>query len=198
MPPALDWKSVDHVVVLPLGSWKAAQAMLRARGEISGNRMAYGEGVLEIMSPSWNHEFIKKSIARLLEAWALTEGIPLTAAGSWTLSSASVEAMVEPDECYLVGPKANRTVPDLAIEVRWTGGGIEKLPLYAALGVKEVWVWERARINAHVLRNQLYVRSARSTLFQALNLSRLAKHATMDDQTRAIMSFLKKDASKKQ
>lgn len=189
--PSLDWETIDHVVALPLGSWRAARAMLKARGDRAGSRMAYSGGIFEIMSPSWNHEFIKKNIARLLEGWALLEGIDLQGAGSWTLESASEEVIVEPDECYLVGVRAGRRVPDLAIEVRWTGGGIEKLPIYAALGVKEVWVWERGAISAHVLRGDAFVRSARSTLLPTLDLSRLAKHASMEDQSKAVRAFLK-------
>lgn len=189
--PSLDWTTIDHVVAMPLGSWRAARAMLKARGDRSGSRMAYSGGVFEIMSPSWNHEFIKKNIARLLEGWALAEGVDLQGAGSWTLESAAEEVLVEPDECYLVGVRAGRKVPDLAIEVRWTGGGIEKLPIYAALGVKEVWVWDRGLISAHVLRGSTFVRSARSTLLPSLDLGRLAKHASMEDQSKAVRAFLK-------
>lgn len=189
--PSLDWRSIDHVVALPLGSWRAARAMLKARGDRSGSRMAYSGGIFEIMSPSWNHEFIKKNIARLLEGWALTEGVDLQGAGSWTLENASEEVIVEPDECYLVGVRAGRRVPDLAIEVRWTGGGIEKLPIYAALGVKEVWAWDRGVISAHALRGSTFVRSARSTLLPTLDLARLAKHASMEDQSKAVRAFLK-------
>lgn len=191
LPPMLDWRTIDHVVALPLGSWRAARAMLKARGDRSGSRMAYSRGVFEIRSPSRSHEFIKTNIARLLEGWALTEGIDLQGAGSWTLENASEEVIVEPDECYLVGVRAGRRVPDLAIEVRWTGGGIEKLPIYAALGVKEVWVWDRGMISAHVLRGSTFVRSARSTLLPTLDLARLAKHASMEDQSKAVRAFLK-------
>ncbi len=189
--PSVDWRSTDHVVAMPLGSWRAARAMYVARGDRSGSRMAYSEGVLEIMSPSWNHEFIKKNIARLLESWALKEDINLQGAGSWTLESSKSEVLVEPDECYLSGPRAGRSLPDLAIEVRWTGGGIEKLPIYAALGVKEVWVWDKGAISAHVLRGSTFVRSARSTLLPSLDLRRLAKHASMEDQSKAVRAFLK-------
>ncbi|MDP1826286.1 MAG: Uma2 family endonuclease [Archangium sp.] len=189
--PSLDWRTIDHVVAMPLGSWRAARAMLKARGDRSGSRMAYSGGVFEIMSPSWNHEFIKTNIARLLEGWALVHGVDLQGAGSWTLESATEEVIVEPDECYLVGVRAGRRVPDLAIEVRWTGGGIEKLPIYAALGVKEVWVWDRGVISAHVLRGSTFVRSARSTLLPSLELGRLAKHASMEDQSKAVRAFLK-------
>jgi Putative restriction endonuclease len=155
--PLVDWRAIDHVVVLPLGSWRSARAMVDARGDHSGSRMAYCAGVFEIMSPSWNHQFIKTNLARLLEGWALTEGIDLQGAGSWTVESPKTEVLVEPDECYLIGPRGARKLPDLAIEVRWTG----------------------------------FVRSARSALLPTVDLKRLAKHASMEDQSKAIRSFLK-------
>jgi hypothetical protein len=180
--PSVDWRTIDHVVALPLGSWRAARAMLKARGDRSGSRMAYSAGVFEIRSPSWSHEFIKKSARRR----GRPPGRGLVDAGD-----ATEEVLVEPDECYLVGVRAGRKVPDLAIEVRWTGGGIEKLPIYAALGVKEVWVWDRGAISAHVLRGATFVRSARSTLLPTLDLARLARHASMEDQSKAVRAFLK-------
>lgn len=73
----------------------------------------------------------------------------------------------------------------------WPPGGIEKLPIYAALGVKEVWVWDKGLISAHVLRGAGFVRAARSTLLPSLDLRRLAKHASMEDQSKAVRAFLK-------
>jgi hypothetical protein len=42
-----------------------------------------------------------------------------------------------------------------------------------------------------VLRGSTFVRSARSTLLPALDLGRLAKHASMEDQSKAVRAFLK-------
>ena len=64
-------------------------------------------------------------------------------------------AILEPDECYLIGDQA-RDTPDLAIEVVWTSGGIDKLEIYRRLGVREVWRWKDSRIEVYVLREQHY------------------------------------------
>lgn len=93
------------------------------------------------MSPSWNHEILKKFIARPLEAYAEERNLDLNGAGSWTLKNPEVERGAEPDECYTLGPK--KAVPDLAIEVAWTHGGLDKLDIYAELGVGEVWFWRK-------------------------------------------------------
>jgi Uma2 family endonuclease len=56
------------------------------------------------------------------------------------------------DECYIVGPDQNKEVPDLALEVVWTSGGLDKLEIYRRLGVGEVWIWKDGRITVHALR----------------------------------------------
>ena len=90
--------------------------------------------------------------------------------GGWTLKSAPREAGAEPDECYLVGPDQQRDTPDLAIEVIWTSGGLDKLEIYRRLGVGEVWIWKDGRITVHVLGASGYDRAEHSRLFPDLDL----------------------------
>ena len=52
---------------------------------------------------------------------------------------------VEPDECYVFGDAPDPERPDLAIEVVWTRGGIDKREIYRALGVRELWFWRRGQ-----------------------------------------------------
>jgi Uma2 family endonuclease len=70
---------------------------------------------------------------------------------------------VEPDECYLVGDQS-RDTPDLAIEVIWTSGGLDKLEIYRRLGVGEVWIWKEEKIQMHVLRGEEYQLTEKSRL----------------------------------
>ncbi|HEV3191373.1 MAG TPA: Uma2 family endonuclease [Polyangiaceae bacterium] len=79
----------------------------------------------------------------------------------------------EPGECYEVnGPKE---FPDLAIEVVWTSGGIDKLEIYRAFGVREVWIWRDARIEVHALRGSAYERVVKSEVFADLDLAVVAR-----------------------
>ncbi len=116
--------------------------LLRVRELIDspGIRMAFFDGVLEIMSPSRRHEVYKTQIARLLETYALERDVRLYGYGSTTFRSAPRETGLEPDECYVVGRQMDE-YPDLAIEVALTSGGLPKLPLYERLQVREVWFW---------------------------------------------------------
>lgn len=118
--------------------------------------MCYLAGELELMSPSRNHERIKAMFGRLLWVWAEERGVALNAYGSWTLKSEPDARGAEPDDCYVVGDR-DAEVPDLAIEVVWTSGGLDKLAVYAPLGVREVWTWSEGRLAVHVLRAGRYV-----------------------------------------
>src|SRR5262245_22136591 len=118
--------------------WSHFEVELALRGDRSSPRMAYLQGALEIMSPSKAHERIKSYIGMLVEAYALEAGLDLSPYGGWTLKNAPAEAGLEPDECYIVGSDQDKPAPDLAIEVVWTSGGINKLEIYRRLGVQEV------------------------------------------------------------
>jgi Uma2 family endonuclease len=93
-------RSVDQRVFLHNVSWSDYEALLAMRGDTAGVRVAYLEGTLELMTPSQDHEIVKKKLARLLEAYAEELGIELEGYGSWTLKREDQERGLEPDECY--------------------------------------------------------------------------------------------------
>lgn len=103
------------------------------------------------MSPSRGHEWTRKTLARLLEAWAEERGIGLEGIGSWTLKSPCRKRCAEPDAFYEVG-ETPKDRPDVAIEVAWTHGGLDKLEVYRGLRVREVWLSEDGAIHIHSLR----------------------------------------------
>ncbi|MGH7193405.1 MAG: Uma2 family endonuclease, partial [Candidatus Saccharimonadales bacterium] len=47
--------------------------------------------------------------------------------------------------------------PDLALEVVVSHGDVNKMTIYAALGVPEVWYWEDGELQAFELENGRYV-----------------------------------------
>src|SRR5690606_1601328 len=98
------------------------------------------------------------------------------------LEEKTVEKALEPDECYVFGPATASmlskdgapTRPDLAIEVVWTSGGIGKLDIYRALGVREVWFWRKGVITPRVLRGDDYVDVDASEVLPGIDLALLA------------------------
>lgn len=181
--------TADQRIVMHCVPWSHFEAQLALRGDAPVPRMAYLEGVLELMSPSKDHERIKSYIGRLLEAYALERDIDLSPYGAWTLKVAPKEAGLEPDECYILGTDQSKDVPDLAIEVAWTGGGIDKLEIYRRLGVREVWFWKDERIEIHVLRGERYEQVARSRLLPELDVAGLTAHLEHPTALRAVKAF---------
>jgi len=90
---------------------------LRDALDDTGIRMTYLEGSLELMSPSERHEEEKTIIARLLETWAVERAIDLRGFGNTTFRREAERRGLEPDECYVIGPKQEGTAPQIAIEV---------------------------------------------------------------------------------
>lgn len=182
----------DQRVFLHGVSWEEFEQILAIAGETRGLRMTYLEGELELMSPSHFHEGLKKTIGRLVEIWAIDHDLELQGYGSWTLKKKVKKCAAEPDECYILGmPKGEMVRPDLAIEVEWTTGGIEKLEVYRRLQVREVWIWEDGRLNLFLLRGDEYVRILKSRLLPDLDMKELARCASIENQTAAIRAFRK-------
>ena len=180
--------TADQRVVTYAVPWDHYEAQLAMRGNRSVPRMAYLEGALELMSPSKDHERIKSYIGRLIEAYALERGVDLSPYGAWTLKSAPENSGLEPDECYLVGDQ-NKDTPDLAIEVVWTSGGIDKLEIYRRLAVREVWIWQDSQIEVHVLRQQRYELVEKSALFPDLDVPLLASFLDRPTALQAVKAF---------
>jgi len=187
-PPIAAETSHDQRIVLHGVSWSQYEMLLAIRGDGAGVRMTYLEGELELMSPSVDHEGIKTTIGRLVEAYAEELGLSLNGYGSWTVRSAPRERGIEPDECYVLGTHRSET-PDLAIEVIWSSWCIDKLEVYRGLGVREVWLWREGRIEVLALKDEHYARIQRSELLPGLDLERLAGHAQEPDQTQAVRAF---------
>lgn len=163
---------------------------VRLRDELDtpGLRMTFCEGTLELMSPSIDHEAAKKSIARLIEIFALERDVPLYGYGSTTFRREARARGLEPDECYCVGGTL-KEFPDIAIEVVLTSGGIDKLAVYSGLGVREVWFWERDAFQIHALRGEEYEPIAASELIPDLDFAALARFVRWPDQHEAVKAF---------
>jgi Uma2 family endonuclease len=177
-------------VVLEDVSWDAYEGLLRVLGDDHPSlRLTYLEGRLEIMTTSRRHERIKKLLARLLELWALERNMRFEGYGGATFKNKQAERGLEPDECYILGE--GDEVPDIAIEVVETHGTVDKMAVYAGLGVREVWVWEADALKIHVLRDGRYVTSATSLLLATLNVDELAEFVRQGerDQTATVRRY---------
>ena len=180
----------DQHVVLRSMSWQDFEALLAIRGERSGVRMYYLDGEIEIVSPTKIHEGRKKTLARLLEIWAMESDISLNGFGSWALKHELREAGAEPDECYIVG-EVEKDVPDLAIEVEWSRAtGISKPEIYRRLGVRELWTLKRdGLLTVRILDKGAWVEHTKSKLLPKLDLAWLCSFLDVEPQSKAVRAL---------
>jgi Uma2 family endonuclease len=129
-------------------SWAEFEAILEELGEHRGTRVAYDNGLLEIMAPLPEHESDKEIIGDLLKALLEELDIEFLTLGSTTFKNAAMLKGIEPDQCFYIQHEAavrgkkrlDLTVdppPDLALEVDITSRTHPET--YAALGVPELW-----------------------------------------------------------
>ncbi|MEO6861102.1 MAG: Uma2 family endonuclease [Microcoleus sp.] len=112
-------------------SWEQFEAIESAFQDIGIVKFFYLAGALQLITVSPEHEIIKKTLCMLLEAYLRASGIRFYAKGGQTLGNRQLGGRKEPDDSYDIGnPK---TVPDIAIEVVITSGGIDTLEFYKRL-----------------------------------------------------------------
>lgn len=168
-------------------SWQQYESLLLKLEDNSYYRLTYLDGVLEILSPSRRHEGAKKRIATLLEVYfeeTDTEYVPL---GSTTLRRQERRGGTEPDESYCIDTE--KDFPDLAVEVVFTSGGVDKLAVYKKLGVTEIWFWEKAHFSLYRLREDNYEPIESSELLPDLDLALLAEYVQHSSPLLAVKEF---------
>lgn len=170
--------------------WQDYESLLAMRGESSGTRVTYLDGELELMTPSIDHEDQRTRLGRLLFAYAEETGIELEGFGSWTVRKEAKTRGIEADQCFVIGPITRPPeVPDLACEVIWTSGGIDKLEVYRGLGVPEVWFWKDGTLCIYVLEGEAYTLTARSRLLPNLDPGLIVCYMAYPSQTQAVRSL---------
>jgi Uma2 family endonuclease len=164
--------SSPPVVTPPIGekrvtfhhlNWQAYQQILHAVGESRSARLTYDQGILEITMPLEEHEFAARLIELLIRVLVVELGLKIKTMGSTTLIREDLDRSPEPDNAYYIqnqsqvaGKKVNLATdppPDLVVEIDITHTDIDKLRLYASLGVPEFWrfdgqVWRIYQLDA--------------------------------------------------
>lgn len=165
-------------VLLHEVSWQEFESLLDELGHRSA-RIAYDKGILEIMTPLPEHEDDKEIIGDLVKALLEELDIEFRSLGSTTYKNQAMLQGIEPDQCFYIqnesairGKKRlDLTVdppPDLAIEIDITSRTHHDI--YQALGVPELWQFDRAQLQINVLQDRGYVQTETSALFPNLPL----------------------------
>lgn len=134
-------------------SWQTYECVLADYLDASSPRFTYNEGTLEIMSPSNEHERLKEVMASVVDIIAEEWQVEFEKLGSTTFRRSDLQKGTEPDSCFYIqnvekirGKKEIDLFmdppPDLVIEIEITSPVVNKLPIYARLGVPEIWRYD--------------------------------------------------------
>lgn len=157
--------------------WRTYTRLLHVLAEQRRLRLTFDRGELEIMSPTLEHDFDGRLLGQLVFILAEEFGLALQAGGSVTMKRRRRQRGIEADECFWIASAARiagrrrldlRTdpPPDLAIEVNVTRSSMNRLSIYAALRVPEVWRLAGEVLTVHVLQpNHRYAIAGASQSF---------------------------------
>lgn len=158
-------------------------------------RVRYDEGIIEIMSISPLHEKLKTRLGHFVVAWCRHHRIRHEMLGSATQSLKGKRA-AEPDESYAFGP-GSPDQPDLVIEVALTSGGMDKLALWAGLGVPELWLWQNGTLHFFHLKDGRYAPSDDSFFLPGFPVQLMIESMSVANGSEALDEFIRRLAEKK-
>jgi Uma2 family endonuclease len=171
-------------------SWRDYERFLKLFDERPGVRLTYDRGRLEIMTVSLEHARPGEILGLLVFALVQLLGLHYCNGGSLTLKRRRKLKGLEPDKCFWI-QNAERMrgrsefdietdpPPDLAIEVDISRSSMNRMHIYAALQVPELWRRTRTTVAFYQLEsNGKYVETSHSSTFPFLGAAPLSQFLT--------------------
>jgi len=203
-------EAIDHLpegatLVLLDVSWDTYEKLLEDLTDRPGVRVSYDQGTVEIMTPLRKHEKYREFISHLIALLADELNITVESSGSTTWKKRKDQKAIEPDLCFHIA-NAEHVIgkdeldldvdppPDLAVEIDVTNESLTKFPIYATLGVPEIWryVSKRKSVLMYELRKGEYVEISASRSFPRLTpqvLAEFLEHSKTKGRTNALAVF---------
>jgi Uma2 family endonuclease len=186
----------DKLVILRGISWDTYNRIIAEHGEKGGTRFTYDDGVLEIMVLSRRHEEPNRTLAMLVDVIAEEMNIDLRRLGSTTFRREDLQKGFEPDSCFYIQNAAAISgkdeidlrvdpPPDLIIEVDITSDSVSRFPIFAAVGVPEIWHCDGEAVTLFRQEGSEYAKAAHSSAFPPLTGEIATRFLT---QSRALTS----------
>jgi Uma2 family endonuclease len=128
-------------------------------------RVTYDRGILEIMTLSHEHEGASYLLGRFVDVLTEESDLPVKAGRSTTFRRRKRQRGLEPDNCYWIAnekkvrgkTKIDLRVdppPDLALETDITHSSLDRLAIYAVLGVPELWRFDGESLSIFILNEK--------------------------------------------
>jgi Uma2 family endonuclease len=185
-------------------SWSSYAAIGNALLDRPSLRLTYDRGSLEFMTTSPRHEIYKKWLSRFIDVLAEEFEQPTTSAGNMTFQKEELDRGLEADDCFwivhepemrgkLTWDPMHDPSPDLALEIEISRSALDRLGIYAALKVPEVWCFNGSALRVLCLQlDGTYLPVAESQYFPGIPLGELVRFLTLmeaDDALTVIRQF---------
>jgi Uma2 family endonuclease len=188
---------------LPDVDWGEYEHLLTQMESYPGHRLSYDSGRLIIVSPSAEHEDYKEFIYSLVRLISLETDVTLETRGAATFKSRKLLKGAEPDTCLYVQSAAHvigkRRInletdppPDVVVEIDMSNDSLYKFPIYAALGVPEIWRYDARITRFYKLAGENYEVTQNSLAFPTLtaeDLTQYLERSKNEGQTAALKAF---------
>lgn len=171
--------ATDDCVVLPQVSWETYERLLADDEERRVPRMTFDRGVLELVTPSMPHDEDARTLEQTVVIVAATLGTPIRVVGGTTFKRQDMERGFEADASFYIQSetriRGQREVdllvdppPDLVLEMEMSRSALNKLALFAGMGIPEVWRCDGQRVAVLILDEGSYRESRSSVALPAL------------------------------
>jgi Uma2 family endonuclease len=173
-------------IILNNISWQNFEKLLLELGENQGAKLAYDRGRLEIMTPLPEHEYYKEILSLTIQDIAEELDLDYESYGSATWKREKELAGLEADNCFYfqnedrVRGKLTLDLdqdppPDLALEIDLTHKSLNRFPIYARLGVPEIWCYDSGALKIYQLQGSDYQEVDKSDIFPNLPIQELPR-----------------------
>jgi Uma2 family endonuclease len=173
-PPEAEQRVLLHGI-----NWETYERLLADLADSSVPHLTYDRGVLEIMSPTAEHEEHNRTLASLVEVVTEELHINIRRLGSTTFKRQDLLKGFEPDSCFYIQSaqriRGKRHIdltqdppPDLVIEIDLTSSSLDRFPIFARVGVPEVWRYDGSRVRIFRLGGEQYEEIAQSVALPLL------------------------------
>jgi Uma2 family endonuclease len=179
-------EALTQSVVLYNQSWAFYQRMLADQQDAGNPRLTFNQGTLEIKVASFQHEQINRQLAELFTTIADEFGIEFIHSGSTTFDREDLQRGFQPDSSFYIQHaddirgklRINLTVdpsPDLVLEIDITHPSLNKLPIFAALNIPEVWRFSDDALTILKLADGEYIEHAQSDALPGVSNAQLTE-----------------------
>jgi Uma2 family endonuclease len=186
----------DDCVVLRCVSWDTYERLLADDEERRVPRMTYDQGVLELVTPSTPREEDARVIEHLVYIVAAIMGVPIRSVGATTFRRRDLKRGVEPDASFYIQSeeriRGKREVdltidppPDVVLEMEMSRSAINKMQLFASMGIPEVWRCDGRRVTILIRDGDAYQESSASAALPVLTREALERFLA---ESRAMLS----------